>query len=78
MNMVTEGYYEPYSKLRGRIVEIYGTDQQFSKELEIYKNSLSLKLNGKTGVSQSDIVIWCRLLQIDIHEIGIYFFNGLV
>ena len=64
-----------YNKLRGRIVEKYGTHEKFSKALGISKNSLSLKINGKTGFSQADIIKWCELLDIDVSEIGIYFFN---
>ncbi len=64
-----------YNKLRGRIIEKYGTHERFSKALGISKNSLSLKINGKTGFSQADIVKWCELLDLDVDEIGEYFFD---
>ena len=63
-----------YNKLRGRIVEIFGTHEKFAKRLGISKNSLSLKMNGKTGFSQSDINKWSELLGISTSEIGEYFF----
>lgn len=64
-----------YRKLRGRIVEKYGSQEKFSEVLGLSKNSLSLKLNGKTGFSQTDMIKWSQLLDIDISEYGEYFFN---
>lgn len=63
-----------YDKLRGRIIEKYRTQEAFAKEIGISKNSLSLKMNGKTGFSQEDIMEWSNLLDIGQNEIGIYFF----
>lgn len=64
-----------YRKLRGRIIEKYGSQEKFSEVLGISKNSLSLKLNGKTGFSQVDMIKWSQLLNIDISEYGDYFFT---
>ncbi|MBR2995436.1 MAG: DUF739 family protein, partial [Lachnospiraceae bacterium] len=36
--------------------------------------SLSRKMTGKTPFSQSDIIQWCTLLDIDQRNIGEYFF----
>lgn len=66
--------YYSYDKLRGKIVEKYGTQEKFAQELGISKTSLSLKMNGKTNFSQADIVEWIELLGIDASEIGQYFF----
>lgn len=63
-----------YNKLRGRIVEKYGTQDEFARTIGISRNSLSLKMTGKTGISQTDIIKWCRLLDIKADEIGQYFF----
>lgn len=63
-----------YSKLRGRIIEKYGTQEKFARELGISKNSLSLKMNGKTSFSQEDVIKWCTLLNIATENIGEYFF----
>lgn len=63
-----------YKKLRGRIIEKYGTQENFSKEIGISPNSLSLKMTGKTGFSRDDIIKWCELLDISNDEIGAYFF----
>lgn len=69
--MITQ--YE-YRKLIGRIVEKYGTRKEFAKALGISENSMSLKLNGKTGFSREDMVRWGELLDIDVNEFGAYFF----
>lgn len=70
--MITQ--YE-YRKLIGRIVEKYGTRKEFAKVLGISENSMSLKLNGKTGFSREDMVRWGELLDIDVNEFGAYFFT---
>lgn len=67
-----------YAKLRGRIVEMYGNNERFREALGISKVSISKKLNGLTGFSQSDILKWSELLKIDINDVGIYFFDSKV
>lgn len=64
-----------YNKLRGRIIEKYGTQEEFARKVGISKNSLSLKMNGKTGFSQADVDRWSDLLDIETREIGLYFFT---
>ena len=64
----------PYNKLRGRIIEKFATQEEFARKIGISKNSLSLKMNGKTSFSQNDIIKWSELLEIDANEIGQYFF----
>lgn len=64
-----------YNKLRGKIVEVFGTHYRFAKALGISENSLSKKLKGKTQFKQSDITKWCLLLSIPIDEAGNYFFS---
>lgn len=64
-----------YRKLKGKIVEKYGTQKAFADALDISENSLSLKLNGKTGFSQKDIVKWSLLLDIDQAEYQSFYFE---
>lgn len=64
-----------YDKLRGRIIEKYGSQEKYADVLGISANSLSKKMTGKTGFSQKDITIWADLLNIDKAEYGEYFFN---
>nr|WP_207746298.1 DUF739 family protein [Enterocloster bolteae] len=63
-----------YSKLRGRIVEKYGTQRRFAMENQLSDRSMSLKLNNDIRLSQEEIMKWCELLDIDTQEIPVYFF----
>ncbi len=63
-----------YSKLRGRIVEKFGTLKAFFEQLSISEVMASKKLNGNAGFLQKDIVEWCRILDIDLTDVGLYFF----
>lgn len=38
-----------YDKLRGRIIEKYGSQEKYAEVLGISTNSLSKKMTGKTG-----------------------------
>lgn len=42
-----------YRKLRGRIIEIYGSVKNFSKAMELSEPTMSMKLNGGLSFSQS-------------------------
>ena len=64
-----------YKKLRGRIVEKYGTQEKFAKAIGISETALSKKMQCKTGISQSDICLWSKLLDIQPEEYGEYFFK---
>lgn len=64
-----------YNKLRGRIVEKYGTQNKFAEALGISSNSLSKKMNCDTQFSQSDVELWCKLLDIPRDEIPSFFYT---
>lgn len=64
-----------YNKLKGRIIEKYGTASAFAAKLEKSKVSVSAKLHGKIGFSKEEILAWCELLEIPKEEIGSYFFT---
>ena len=59
-----------YSKLKGRIREICGTNTVFAKELGCSLNTLSAKLNNKNEFTQSDIIKSIRILNIKVDEIS--------
>lgn len=63
-----------YQKLRGRIVEKYGTQERFAEAINISSVALSKKMQCKTMFSQKDINLWCKLLDIPVEQIGDYFF----
>ena len=63
-----------YNKLRGRIIEKYGTQENFAEAIGLSTNSISKKMTGKTGFSQKDIESWSEKLEIAQAEYGKYFF----
>lgn len=64
-----------YSKLKGRIVEMFGTRTVFAKKLEISEGALSLRLSGKMSFSQPEIEKAAEILNLTKEEIGLYFFT---
>ncbi|MGD9567569.1 MAG: DUF739 family protein [Sedimentibacter sp.] len=64
-----------YSKLLGRIIEKYGNQTKFSGAMGLSERSLSLKLNGKVGFKQNEIIKACSLLEIAETDIPEYFFT---
>lgn len=64
-----------YSKLKGRIIEKFGSQNNFAAALGISTVALSRKLNCVTGFSQKDILEWAKLLEIERDDYGAYFFT---
>ena len=64
-----------FSKLRGRIKEIYGTQTAFAVAMLMNEATLSNKLNNNVEFSPKEIVRACFLLCIDLKEVDIYFFT---
>lgn len=67
-----------YDKLRGRIVEKFGTQGKLARALGISERTLSLKLNNKIFFSQDEITNISKLLNIALDEIQDYFFKPKV
>lgn len=67
-----------YDKLRGKIVEVFGSQRKFAKAMGWSERTLSLKLNGVRSWKQPDICKAIRLLHLKESDIPIYFFNGKV
>ncbi len=67
-----------YKKLLGKIVEVYGTQYEFAKALNVSEHTLSSKLNNKVNFKQSEITKICELLDIASTEISNYFFTEKV
>lgn len=63
-----------YNKLRGKIIEVFGSQREFAKELGMTEQSVTAKLNMRTDFSQGDIIKWCELLGIAHEDINEYFF----
>lgn len=64
-----------FSKLRGRIKEIYGTQTAFALAMLMNEATLSNKLNNNVEFSPKEIIRACLLLSIDFKEINLYFFT---
>ena len=67
-----------YGKLRGRIVEKFGSQKEFSKAMNMSQATLTSKLTGLTYFSQGEILRAESLLCIDPGSITAYFFTPKV
>lgn len=63
-----------YSKLKGKIVEVFGTQRNFATAIGLSERSVSLKLNNITEFSQDEIFKIVQALGIDWYQIHDYFF----
>lgn len=67
-----------YSKLRGKIKEICGTQDVFADGIGIGRVSLSQRLNNLLEFSQEEIFKSCDVLGLEKAEIPTYFFTPKV
>lgn len=63
-----------YRKLRGRIIEYFGSAGGIASELGISQAIVSMKLNGITPFSKQDMIDWGNVLDIPKEEYVDYFF----
>ena len=64
-----------YSKLRGRIVEYFGSQTNFANSLNLTKETLNKKLNNRVKFTQDEIRIMIDRLDIKKVEVEDYFFT---
>lgn len=64
-----------YSKLSGRIIEIFETRYKFAKAMGWSERTLSLKMSGKSDWKQIDICKAIKLLHLSEDDIPEYFFK---
>ena len=64
-----------YDKLKGRIKEKYGTQENFAKAIGKTQTTTSFKINGKRLWNQEEIVKAIEVLGISKDDIVEYFFN---
>ena len=64
-----------FSKLRGKIKEIYETQSAFAVAMLMNEATLSNKLNNNVEFSPKEIVRACLLLSIDLNKVDKYFFT---
>ena len=64
-----------YSRLRGKIVERFGSQGACAKALGVSQKTLSMKINNKIFFAQDEINKSIELLGIDPVDIDKYFFT---
>lgn len=64
-----------HSKLRGKIKEVFGTQEAFADAMGISTTSLSAKLNGSVEFKLSEVVQAVKILQLEEKDIAVYFFT---
>ena len=67
-----------YNKLRGKIREVFGTQERFAAAINLSNTSVSQKLNNKVEWSQDEIHKSVEVLKIPKEEISAYFFDSVV
>lgn len=61
-----------YSRLRGRIIEKYGTFTAFAAATGQKKSNLSSKLSNKARISSEEMVSWSAPNRLDIAPAELY------
>lgn len=64
-----------YRKLKGRVIEKYGSQTAFVEKYGISQNTFSLKMNNKVRFTSEDIIKISEMLEIPQVEVGEYFFT---
>lgn len=64
-----------FSKLLGRIVEVYGTRSAFAEAWGKTESFVSNRLNNKIQFDANEIHEVCELLAISCADIPVYFFT---
>ena len=67
-----------YAKLRGKIREVFGTQEAFATAMGTSTVTLSQRLNGISEWKTSEIVKACELLGIPLEQNSLYFFTRQV
>lgn len=68
-------YNYDYSKLKGRIRELFETQESYSNAINRSSTSINDKLNNKKCFTQEEIKNSIKVLDISISEISQYFFT---
>lgn len=56
------------NKLKGRIIEKYGSIGKFAKTMGVSRQAISYKLGGQRNFSRASIRKWCEALDIDEND----------
>lgn len=63
-----------YAKLRGRIVEKYGTIGAFCDKIGMSRQGFSKKLSGEVPFTTEQMKEYCAILEISPKDMYAYFF----
>lgn len=66
------------SKLKGKIIEVFGSQGAFAKAVNKSQAFVSGVLNGKSFLEQRDIDLWAEKLGIPEESLVTYFFTKKV
>ena len=64
-----------YGALRGKIREVFGTQEAFAAEMGMSMSTLSGKLRGRTEWTRAEMDLALKLLDIPVAEVSLYFFS---
>lgn len=64
-----------YSRLLGKITEVYGTQFNFAIAMGLSERTMSLKLNGLRKWTDEDMKKAISLLEIPVEKVHLYFFE---
>lgn len=67
-----------YSKLLGKIKEVFGTQERFARAMGLSYASINKKLNNKVQWTQYEMSRALKLLGIEDKETAVYFFTPKV
>ena len=69
-----------FSKLRGRIVEKFGSCAAFAAAVGLPESSISARLNNRIMIDSDEIMAWSQpdVLDIPAEEIHVYFLTPKV
>ena len=63
------------NKLKGKIVEVYHTQEKFAAALDCTPATITNKLKHIRDMKRTEIEKWCELLDIPREKITEYFFE---
>lgn len=63
-----------YSKLSGKIIEVFGKQSAFAKAMGLSERSVSLKMTSQRYFRQPEIVKAIQLLGLELTDIPAYFY----
>ena len=64
-----------YSKLLGRIIEVYGNQGNFAIAMRLSERTMSLKLNNIRPWKDNEIKKAMKLLKLPENKVHLYFFT---